>query len=248
MRVLERKTLSRAHAIAWVKAFEEGAAGFGSIYLPPGAVVTETEARLNKAFPGHVLPAELAQEATASVTGAAVFAALGGGFALLPPFPIKECKEETYADVASLVALLETDWVVALALVHLGRFALGVFEGEKLLSSKVGTGLVHSRHRQGGSSSHRFQHRREHQMEGFFTRVDLHAREQFEPYLKRIDYLIYDGARETLRILREQADWLKKLEGRVLEKKLGVREPKQPALEAAIHTAWESELLSWREA
>jgi hypothetical protein len=248
MLVLERKPLSRADAIAWVKAFDEGAAGFRSLYLPPGGVVTATESALSAAFPGLALPAELPEEATASNTGAAVFAAPGAGFALLPPLPLGLLRADARADAGPLRASLEKNRVVALALVRLGLFALGVFEGENRLASKVGAGLIHSRHRQGGSSSHRFQHRREHQIEGFFTRVDLHAREVFEPYLKRIDYLVYDGARETVRILREQAEWLKKLEGRVLTKPLGVREPKQAALETAIHRVWESGLLSWREA
>jgi hypothetical protein len=78
--------------------------------------------------------------------------------------------------------------------------------------------------------------------------VDAHAREVFEPYLGRLDYLVYDGARETLRLLRGQAEWLKKLDRRVLDKPLGVREPRQATLEAAIHRVYESELLSWREA
>jgi hypothetical protein len=50
---------------------------------------------------------------------------------------------------------------------------------------------VHSRHRQGGSSAHRFERHREKQIESFFTRVCGHAQEHLEPYLKQLDHVIY---------------------------------------------------------
>ena len=50
---------------------------------------------------------------------------------------------------------------VGVLLVRLGGHAAGVFTGETLSDSKVGSRLVHGRHRKGGSSSGRFARRRE---------------------------------------------------------------------------------------
>jgi peptide subunit release factor 1 (eRF1) len=53
--------------------------------------------------------------------------------------------------------------MVGVLLVRLGGHAAGVFEGQRLVDSKVGSRLVHGRHRKGGSSSGRFARRREGQ-------------------------------------------------------------------------------------
>jgi len=133
--------------------------------------------------------------------------------------------------------------VLALILVRLGAFGIGVFEGENLISSKIGTGLVHARHRQGGSSSHRFERHREKQMETFFTRVCEHTREQLEPYDGKIQYVIYGGTRETILDFRKQCHYLNVFDKRTLELLLNIREPKQSGLEEAIREAWSSRII-----
>jgi len=76
-----------------------------------------------------------------------------------PPFP-------PLAEAASLAALLtHVGWRrrVGVVLVRLGGFAVGIFDGRELAMSKVGSRLVHGRHRAGGSSANRFRRRRENQ-------------------------------------------------------------------------------------
>jgi Actinobacteria/chloroflexi VLRF1 release factor len=68
-----------------------------------------------------------------------------------PPFPPVE---------ADLLAHVARERVVGVLLVRLGGHAAGVFRGTRLVDSKVGTRLVHGRHRKGGSSSGRFARRR----------------------------------------------------------------------------------------
>lgn len=54
---------------------------------------------------------------------------------------------------------------VGVLLVRLGGYAAGVFgDNDRLLASKVGSRLVHSRHRKGGSSQARFARRRENEV------------------------------------------------------------------------------------
>ena len=71
-----------------------------------------------------------------------------------PPFP--PVGDDLLAHVAA-------ERVVGVLLVRLGGHAAGVFRGTELVASKVGSRLVHGRHRAGGSSSGRFARRRANQ-------------------------------------------------------------------------------------
>jgi peptide subunit release factor 1 (eRF1) len=142
---------------------------------------------------------------------------------------------------------LEHDLMIALVLVRLGSYAIGVSRGEKLLTSKVGTGLVHGRHRQGGSSAHRFERHRDKQIETFLNRVCQHAREQLEPYVKSLDYIVYGGARETILLLQKYCPLLMKLETPVLPPLLDIPDPRQAVLETAIGRVWSSTVVEWEE-
>src|SRR6266566_5042197 len=88
-----------------------------------------------------------------------------------PPFPPLPAPAggtwpDDPADLAGLItAHAAVDRTVGVFLVRLGGFAAGVFTGSppRLVSSKVGTRLVHGRSAAGGSSQHRFARRRENQ-------------------------------------------------------------------------------------
>ena len=76
-----------------------------------------------------------------------------------PPFPpLPEA-----ASLAALLAHVGRRRRVGVVLVRLGGFAVGIFDGRELAVSKVGSRLVHGRHRAGGSSANRFRRRRENQ-------------------------------------------------------------------------------------
>lgn len=209
-------------------------AGLDSIREPLAAVVGRND-----------VENDLSGAISRSRTGAALFWGDSNRTLVLPPFPISQQGIYTSYYVAPLRQLLEQDLTVALLLLRLGSFAVGVARGEKLLSSKVGTGLVHARHRQGGSSSRRFERHREKQMEAFFTRVCGHARERIEPCIGQLDYLVYGGERYTILEFRKQCHFLGQLDDRTMERLLSTRAPRQPALEAAVRELWSSELIRW---
>jgi len=163
----------------------------------------------------------------------------------MPPFPVTEEKFSNTCEIEPLYSLMHKEFLIALVLVRLGVYGIGIFRGERLLSSKVGTGLVHARHRQGGSSAHRFERHREKQMETFFTRVCTHAREQIEPNARQLDYIIYGGTKETILDFRKQCHFLHEFDSRMLERLLNVREPKQSGLAEAIQEAWSSRVVQW---
>ena len=72
-----------------------------------------------------------------------------------PPFGLAHEGEYDRVELGPLLEALDADHVVAALLVRLGGYAVGVFEGERLVASKVGTRFVKGRHRKGGSSANR---------------------------------------------------------------------------------------------
>ena len=190
-------------------------------------------------------PGDLAESMADSPTGAVLFWGPRHKYLVIPPFPIHESKFSNTCEIEPIYSLLHKEFLIALVLVRLGAYGIGVYQGEKLLSSKVGTGLVHARHRQGGSSSHRFERHREKQMETFFTNICTHAREQLEPYARQLDYIVYGGTRETILDFRKQCHFLHEFDSRTSGSLLTTREPKQSGLAEAIQEAWSSRVIQW---
>jgi peptide subunit release factor 1 (eRF1) len=131
--------------------------------------------------------------------------------------------------------------------VRLGTYAIGVSGGENLVSCKTGTGLVHGRHRQGGSSAHRFERHRDKQIEYFLTRVCQHIREQWEPHAKTLDYVVYGGAWTTMQLLQKRCPFLERLATPALPPLLDIPEPNRSVLETAVKRVWSSTVMEWRE-
>jgi peptide subunit release factor 1 (eRF1) len=246
MLVLTRRRLKKNQLMQLLDRLGTASDAGVSVYLPCGLPLTEIEKTLGVVLNKELLT-EVAREISHSTTGIALFWGEQHKYLVLPPFPTTEKLIAQGYDTERIRDLMAQDLTIALVMVRLGAYAVGVFHNEKLLSSKVGTGLVHGRHRQGGSSAHRFERHREKQMEYFFTRVCIHVREKLEPYLRQIDYLYYGGETFTIRSFRKQCQFLKKLDDRTLEILLNVPEPKQASLEAAIDDAWSSRVVQWKE-
>jgi peptide subunit release factor 1 (eRF1) len=83
-----------------------------------------------------------------------------------PPFPPLDAASAGEHDgfhPAPLLAHVARERAVGVVLVRLGGYAVGIFDGRTLRASKVGSRLVHGRHRAGGSSANRFARRRGNQ-------------------------------------------------------------------------------------
>jgi hypothetical protein len=141
--------------------------------------------------------------------------------------------------------LLKRDYVIGVVLVRLGSYAVGLCQGEKLVDKKIGTGLIHGRHRQGGSSSHRFERHRDKQIEQFLIRVCSHVREHLEPHEKSLDFMVYGGARTTILMAQKYCPWLEKLKTPALPPLLDIPEPRLPILQSAVTRIWSSTVYEW---
>lgn len=218
-----------------------------TLYLPPRLSPTELENLLKEIPAALAVAAKLKEIITASPTGAVIFWGEKQKCLVAPPFPVSEKTTFQSYDAASLLSLLRRDYLIGVVLVRLGSYAIGVCRGDKLANRKVGTGLIHGRHRQGGSSSHRFERHRDKQIESFLIRVGGHIREQLEPYEKSLDFLVYGGARTTILMAQKYCPWLEKLDKPVLPPLLDIPEPRLPVLESAVTRIWSSTIYEWSE-
>ncbi len=229
--------------------FLAGASGDNDVtlYLPPFLSPTQLENQIKNIATSVKISNELVKVTTASSTGAAIYRAEGHIRLLIPPFPIRDTVLFNAIDTTPLRSVLEHNYTIGLVLVRLGSYAVGVCRGDKLVNSKVGTGLIHGRHRQGGSSSHRFERHRDKQIETFLIRVCGHVREQLEPYAKTMDFIVYGGARTTILMAQKYCPWLEKLDKPILPPLLDIPEPRLPVLKDAVNRVWSSTVYEWSE-
>jgi len=218
-----------------------------TLYLPAGMSANEVDSYL-KQIPTIVsISADVSKNIATSKTGVAIFWGQTQKQLIIPPFPIKDKYLIAGYDISPLRALLTNNYIIGVVLVRLGNYSIGICEGETLILHKTGTGLVHSRHRQGGSSAARFQRRRKDQTHHFLERVGQHAREMFEPNVKKLDYFIYGGARTTIQQLQKQCDFLRQFDDRLLPPLLEILDPRFNVLEKSVSLIWSSRLVEWSE-
>ena len=139
------------------------------------------------------------------------------------PLAIARCRSTADVVVALRVAVL---------LVRMGGYAIGVFEGERLVASKVGTRFVKGRHKKGGSSSNRFRRRRGEQERELIDAAAAEAARVLGPWRERVEHVALGGDRAAVtRVLESRADlaWLLPL---ALDRFFDVPEPRLRVLEA----------------
>ncbi|MEE8413892.1 MAG: hypothetical protein V3R96_05010, partial [Dehalococcoidales bacterium] len=79
----------------------------------------------------------------------------------------------------------------------------------------------------------------------FLDRVCLHAREQLEPHIKHLDYIIYGGPHHTVLQFQKRCSFLQPLGDRVLPL-MDVPSLRQKVLEAAVARVWASCIIEWQ--
>jgi peptide subunit release factor 1 (eRF1) len=154
-----------------------------------------------------------------------------------PPFPplaagVTGPRDGFAVDV--LLVHVERPRTVGVLLVRLGGFAAGVFEGRELCASKVGSRLVHGRHRAGGSSAQRFARRRQGQARGALqAAADTAAAVLAGPARAgALDAVVLGGDRRALATVLEDprlADVMRLATSRVID----VPDPRLAVLRAA---------------
>ena len=190
--------------------------------------------------------ASVTQELGSSDTGHALFVYDDQITAVTPPFPVGKSLLSEGADTAPLRDLLGTDFVIGVVLLRLGRYAVGVLRGDKLVASKSGSRYVKSRHRAGGSSQRRFERSRERLIRELFDKTCQTARAVFAPFQGRIDFLLMGGERHTLAAFVRNCVLVRQASPVMLRRTLEVDRPGHQALERVHDEVWKSRVVVFR--
>jgi hypothetical protein len=148
-----------------------------------------------------------------------------------PTFGLAHEAEYSVVRVAPLLEEIAADRLVAVLLVRLGGYAVGVLEGETLVASKVGSRFVKGRHKKGGSSANRFRRRREEQARALVGEAARVAATVLTPWRDRAEYAALGGDRQAVEAVLAAEPALGWLRERALDRFFTVPEPRQRVLE-----------------
>jgi hypothetical protein len=179
---------------------------------------------------------------TTYADGAARIEAADEVITVRPPFGLAHAGEYEVVRLEPLFEALAADHVVAALLVRLGGYAVGVFEGERLVASKVGSRFVKGRHKKGGSSSGRFRRRREEQARELIDEAAEVAARVLEAWRDRVEFVALGGDRTAVdRVLAASSElgWLSE---RALPRFFTVRDPRQAVLDRLPYELYAAEL------
>ena len=157
-----------------------------------------------------------------------------------PPFPLLEGSNEDGWNAAPLLELLNSEYLVGMVLLRLGRFSAAVFRGQTMLSSKTDSRYVKGRHSAGGTSQKRFERIRQGQIRRVYDKACEAVEAQFAPYADSLDYITLGGESATLNGFLKTCPFLQRREKIIQARRLNVRDPKRDALEKAGEMLWES--------
>jgi len=157
---------------------------------------------------------------------------------LLPPFPPlapADGKTGAAAPYGGIVGHVLTDRRVGVLLVRLGGHAAGVFEGSRLVTSKVGSRQVHGRSAAGGWSQQRFARRRGNQADELVRGVAEHA-VRLLPATAGVQGLVVGGDRTLARdVLADPR--LAHLDGLPRRELYDLSDPRLAVLQEAVRRA-----------
>ena len=190
----------------------------------------------------RLAPLEGGQGRTSYADGVARIELPAETIVVRPPFGLAHEHEYDTVHLAPLLDALADDHLVAALLVRLGGYAVGVFEGERLVASKVGSRFVKNRHKKGGSSSNRFRRRREEQAGALIEEAAEVAVRVLEPWRNRVEFVALGGDRAAVRDVLAASPQLAWMAERQLPRFFDVAEPRQRVLERLPYDLYAAEV------
>src|SRR5207245_4517816 len=143
----------------------------------------------------RLAPFEGEQGRTSYANGVVRIELPGEAIVVRPPFGLAHEAQYETVRLAPLFEAIADNHIVAALLVRLGGYAVGVFDGERLVASKVGSRFVKNRHKKGGSSSGRFRRRREEQARALIDEAAEVAERVLNPWRDRVEFVALGGDR-----------------------------------------------------
>jgi hypothetical protein len=190
----------------------------------------------------RLAPLEGEQGRTSYAQGVARIELPGETIVVRPPFGLLHEHEYDTVRLAPLLEALDDDHVVAALLVRLGGYAVGVFDGERLVASKVGSRFVKNRHKKGGSASNRFRRRREEQARALIDEATEVAVRVLDPWRSRVEFVALGGDRRAISEVLAASPQLGWLAERAIPRFFTVSEPRRRQLERLPYDLYSAEL------
>ena len=186
------------------------------------------------------LAAEVIDAVGDSDTGVAVFVSTERIVAIQPPVPLTVDASASGEMIEPLRDLLRSSPLIGVVLLRLGRYAVTVLRGDKLLATKTDSRYMKNRHRAGGQSQRRFARSRERLIRELYDKTCEVTRAVFEPYLSEMEHVMIGGERGTLDGFVKRCRLMRDLESKTLSRQLSVHRPNQKALEGIAYEVWKS--------
>ena len=192
----------------------------------------------------RLAPFEGEQGRTSYANGMVRIELPGEAIVVRPPFGLAHEAQYETVRLAPLFAAMADDHIVAALLVRLGGYAVGVFDGERLVASKVGSRFVKNRHKKGGSSANRFRRRREEQAQALIDEAAETAVRVLEPWRDRAEFVALGGDGGAISEVLEANPELGWLSERATPRFFTVAEPRRRVLERLPYELYSAELIT----
>ena len=219
-----------------------------SLYLKPGDQSGFMGAKDPVQLPWVERLATLDRKILESETGLIGLRNGGQALIIVPPIPLTHAGLSDTWNLLPLQDILQSSYNVGVVLLRLGRFAVAVYEGDRLISSKTDTRYVKGRHSAGGTSQKRYSRIREGQIKLIYEKTCFAVKDQFTPYLNDMQFVLLGGDKFTLNGLIKKCPMLDNLKNITLGRRLNVRNPRRDTLESVAFSLKESSLypITWQ--
>ena len=131
---------------------------------------------------------------------------------------------------------------VGVVLVRLGRFAVVLLNGEKIIESKTQGRYVKNRHRAGGSSQRRFERSRERLIRELYDKVCETSTRIFQPFLDEINSVYMGGEKHTINGFMKRCMMFNEQKVLVPSRILSVGDPNQKAINQIHKEGYKSKI------
>jgi hypothetical protein len=185
----------------------------------------------------------VAVERLPAATGVVVFWGPSGRVAIAPPFPVPAHRSASGYDVEPLRDLLNQPRTLAVILVRLGGYSMGIYRDGSFTETKTGGRFVKNRHRKGGQSQRRFERIREGQIREHFDAVGEAVRAKILPHASQLDYVVLGGDRRTVQAWQARSPLPDALAAKVLPRVIDVPEPRLDVLQRTPAAIWTSRVI-----
>lgn len=203
-----------------------------TIYLPPPVVTDGLGAEVATAV-----------ERLPDATGAVAFWGPAAAVVIAPPFPVPARVSSSGYNTAPLREMLDRPRTLAVILVRLGGYSMGIYRDGSFSETKTGGRFVKNRHRKGGQSQRRFERIREGQIREHFDAIGDAVRTKILPFATEIDGVVLGGDRRTVQAWLARSPLPDALAVKVLPRVLDVPEPRLDVLQRTPTAIWTSRVI-----